>query len=75
MRAPVFCAAPAAYPPGDPRLAPEGERAARLSPALLLRNHGAMSIGRSPAEAAAPADGRGRRLDHGQVAELRGRFR
>jgi ribulose-5-phosphate 4-epimerase/fuculose-1-phosphate aldolase len=76
------------YPPGDPQLAPEVERAARLSPALLLRNHGSITMGKSVAEAAALAeeleeqarlffllDGRGRRLDRGQVAELRRRFR
>jgi 3-dehydro-4-phosphotetronate decarboxylase len=76
------------YPPGDPQLAPEVERAARLSPALLLRNHGSITIGKSLEEAAALAEeleeqarlffllgDRGRRLDREQIAELRRRFR
>lgn len=76
------------YPPGDPQLGPEVERRAAQSPAILLRNHGSIAIGATVREAAALAEeieeqarlwlllgDRGRRLDAGQVAELRRRFR
>jgi ribulose-5-phosphate 4-epimerase/fuculose-1-phosphate aldolase len=76
------------YPPGDPQLAPEVERCAAESPAILLRNHGSITIGSSVREAAALAEeieeqarlwfllgDRGRRLSAEQVAELRRRFR
>jgi ribulose-5-phosphate 4-epimerase/fuculose-1-phosphate aldolase len=75
-------------PPGDPQLAPAVENAARISPALLLRNHGSIAIGKNLMEASALAeeieeqarlsfllDGRGRRLSADEIAELRRRFR
>lgn len=75
------------YPPGDPALAPEvGEMAGR-SPAILLRNHGSITIGKTLTEAAALAEEieeqaklwfllgeRGRKLNAEQIAELRRRF-
>lgn len=76
------------FPPGDPRLAPEVERLAARSPAMLMRNHGSIAIGKTLAEAAALAEeieeqarlfflvnGRGRVLSADEVAELRRRFR
>jgi 3-dehydro-4-phosphotetronate decarboxylase len=76
------------YPPGDPQLGPDVERRAAESPAILLRNHGSITIGATVREAAALAEEieeqaklwfllgeRGRRLDSEQVAELRRRFR
>lgn len=76
------------FPPGDPRLAPAVERFAAASPAMLLRNHGAIAIGRTLDEAAALAEeieeaarlyfllgSRGRRLTDEQVIELRRKFR
>jgi ribulose-5-phosphate 4-epimerase/fuculose-1-phosphate aldolase len=76
------------FPPGDAELAPAVERAAAISNAMLLRNHGSITIGKSLAQAAALAEeieeqarlyfllgGRGRRLSREQVAELRRRFR
>ena len=76
------------YPPGDPQLAPEVEQRAAESPAILLRNHGSITMGASVREAAALAEeieeqarlwfllsDRGRRLTGEQVAELRRRFR
>jgi 3-dehydro-4-phosphotetronate decarboxylase len=76
------------YPPGDPQLAPEVERRAAESPAILLRNHGSITMGASVREAAALAEEieeqarlwfllgeRGQRLSAQQVAELRRRFR
>jgi ribulose-5-phosphate 4-epimerase/fuculose-1-phosphate aldolase len=75
------------YPPGDPQLAPAVETAARISPALLLRNHGSIATGKTLMEAAALAEeieeqarlfflleGRGRRLGAEEIAELRRRF-
>ncbi len=75
-------------PPGDPALGPAVEAAAAKSPALLLRNHGSITIGRSLQEAGALAEeieeqarlyfllgARGRMLTTEQVAELRRRFR
>lgn len=76
------------YPPGDPALAQAVERAAGLSNAILLRNHGSIATGKTLMEAAALAEeieeqariffllnGRGRTLSAEQVAELRRRFR
>lgn len=76
------------FPPGDPQLAPAVEAAAARSPALLLRNHGLIAIGKSLPEASALAEeveeqarlyflleGRGRRLSAEEIAELRRRFR
>jgi ribulose-5-phosphate 4-epimerase/fuculose-1-phosphate aldolase len=76
------------FPPGDPQLGPAVEECARRSPALLLRNHGSIAIGKTLAEASALAeeieeqarlyfllDGRGRRLTEEAIAELRRRFR
>ena len=76
------------YPPGDPRLAPEVERRATCTQAMLLRNHGSIAIGKTLAEAAALAEeieeqarlfflvgGRGRVLSAEEVAELRRRSR
>src|SRR5579872_3543106 len=76
------------YPPGDPALALGVERAADLSNAMLLRNHGSIAFGRTLMEAAALAEeieeqarlfflleGCGRTLSQAQVAELRRRFR
>jgi ribulose-5-phosphate 4-epimerase/fuculose-1-phosphate aldolase len=75
------------HPPGDPALGPAVEAAAKKSPALLLRNHGSIAIGRSLREASALAEeieqqaklylllaSRGRVLSSEQVAELRRRF-
>lgn len=74
-------------PPGDAGLAGEVERLAKISPAMLMRNHGAITLGRNIAEAAALAEEveetaklylllgpRARPLDEEQVAELRRRF-
>lgn len=76
------------HPPGDPQLAPEVERLAAESPAILLRNHGSITIGKSVREAAALAEeieeqarlwfllgDRGKQLAKAQVSELRRRFR
>lgn len=76
------------YPPGDPALAQAVERAAGMSNAMLLRNHGSITTGKTLMEAAALAEeieeqarlfflleGRGRTLSAEQVAELRRRFR
>ena len=75
------------YPPGDAALGPAVLAAAARSPALLLRNHGSITIGRSLAEAGGLAEEieqqarlffllgpRGRQLSPEQVAELRRRF-
>jgi len=75
------------YPPGDAALGPAVEAAAAKSPALLLRNHGSITIGRSLKEAGGLAEeieeqaklhfllgSRGRTLTPEQVAELRWRF-
>jgi ribulose-5-phosphate 4-epimerase/fuculose-1-phosphate aldolase len=76
------------YPPGDAQLAPDVERAAAASPALLLRNHGSITTGKTLFEAAALAEeieeqaklyfllrDSGRKLTGEQIAELRRRFR
>lgn len=75
-------------PPGDPQLAPEVEAAARDAKAVLLRNHGPITIGKDLAEAAALAEEleeharlyfilgqRGRPLTRAQVRELKKRFK
>ncbi len=75
------------FPPGDAALGPAVEEAAAKSPALLLRNHGPITIGRTLKEAAALAEeieeqaklcfllgSRGRALTASQIAELRRRF-
>lgn len=87
MRIPCLPVVPY-YPPGDAMLAPEVERAAARSMALLLRNHGPITLGKTLAEAAALAEeleeqsrlyfllgDRGERLTAEQVAELRRRFK
>lgn len=87
MRIPCLPVVPY-FPPGDPRLGPEVEREAARSPALLLRNHGSITIGKSLFEAAALAEEieeqaklymllgeRGRPLAADEIAELRRRFR
>lgn len=75
------------FPPGDARLGPAVEEAAAISPALLLRNHGSITIGHNLKEAAGLAEeleeqaklyfllgSRGRKLTSAQIAELRRRF-
>lgn len=75
------------FPPGDAALGPAVEEAAAKSPAVLLRNHGPIAIGRTLKEAAALAEEieeqaklcfllgpRGRALTTSQIAELRRRF-
>ena len=74
-------------PPGDPRLAPEVEANARDAKAILLRNHGPITIGKDLAEAAALAEEleeharlyfilgqRGRPLAQAEIRELKKRF-
>ena len=74
-------------PPGDAALGPAVEAAAAMSPALLLRNHGSIAIGRTLKEAAALSEeieeqarlyfllgSRGRVLTPLQLAELRRRL-
>ncbi len=74
-------------PPGDEALATEVERLARITPAMLMRNHGLIAIGTTLSEAAALAEEieetarlffllgeRAQPLDEAQVAELRKRF-
>ena len=71
--------------PGHPGLADEVRKAARLSPAMLLKNHGPIVAGRTVSAASALAEeleeqsklffllhGRGDVLSAAQVAELRG---
>jgi ribulose-5-phosphate 4-epimerase/fuculose-1-phosphate aldolase len=75
------------FPPGDAALGPAVEAAAIKSPAMLLRNHGSITIGRTLMEAAGLAEeieeqarlffllgSRGRTLTPAQIAELRRRF-
>jgi len=75
------------FPPGDPALAAEVGAAAADSNALLLENHGPVTLGRNLAEAAALAEeleeqaklyfllgGRGRTLSADQIRTLRERF-
>lgn len=74
-------------PPGDPRLGPEVERCARTARAILLQNHGPITVDRDLPAAAALAEEleeqaklyfllgrRGRRLTLREIAELRKRF-
>jgi ribulose-5-phosphate 4-epimerase/fuculose-1-phosphate aldolase len=74
-------------PPGDPRLAPEVEARAAAANAILLQNHGPITMGRDLAEAAALAEEleeqaklffllgeRGRTLTAAEVRILRERF-
>lgn len=76
------------YPPGDPRLAPEVGARASTAKAILLRNHGPITIGHDLEEAAALAEeleeqaklhiliGRqAKPLNARQIAELQKRFR
>lgn len=85
MRIPCLPVVPY-LPPGDPGLAASVFEAARLSPALLLKNHGPVTAGRTIREASALAEEleeqarlyfllgeRGERLSPEQVAVLRGR--
>jgi len=71
--------------PGHPSLAEEVRHAASLSPAMLLKNHGSITTGKTIREATALAEeleeqaklffllnGRGETLNASQVAELRG---
>ena len=44
------------YSPGDPKLGPEVESAMQTSPALLLRNHGSITAGKTTMEAAGLAE-------------------
>lgn len=87
MRVPKLPVVPY-LPPGDPALAAEVEQRAAGTPALLLRNHGAIAAGTTLAEAAALAEeleeaarlyfllgDRGQPLSAAQVAELRRRSR
>lgn len=74
-------------PPGDPMLATAVEERARITPALLLRNHGSIAAGNTLADAAALAEeieeaarlffllgDRAQPLSTPQVLELRRRF-
>jgi ribulose-5-phosphate 4-epimerase/fuculose-1-phosphate aldolase len=75
------------FPPGDAALGAAVEAAAGRSSALLLRNHGSITIGRTLKEAAGLAEeieeqaklwfllgSRGRVLTSAQISELRRRF-
>ncbi|HEY4358513.1 MAG TPA: aldolase [Acidobacteriaceae bacterium] len=86
MRVPSLPTVPY-LPPGDPGLATEVERLAAGTPAMLMRNHGSIAIGKTLREAAALAEEveetarlylllgeRGQPLTSTQVAELRRRF-
>ena len=86
MRVPALPVVPY-LPPGDGGLADEVERLARNSPAMLMRNHGSIAIGKTLAQATALAEeieetarlhlllgDRGQPLTPEQVAELRRRF-
>jgi ribulose-5-phosphate 4-epimerase/fuculose-1-phosphate aldolase len=86
MRVPVLPCVPY-HPPGDNQLAVEVERLARQTPALLMRNHGSIAIGKTLVEAAALAEEveetarlyfllgeRVQPLTAEQTAELRARF-
>ncbi len=76
------------YPPGDGRLATELEQYAGQTPAMLMRNHGSIALGKTLLEASALAEeieetarllfllgDRGQVLDASDVAELRKRAR
>jgi len=86
MRIPAVPVVPY-LPPGDHGLAVEVERLARTTPAMLMRNHGSIAIGRTLAEASALAEEieetarlylllgeRAQPLSPDQVAELQRRF-
>ncbi len=86
MRVPALPTVPY-LPPGDPALGAEVERLAKLSPAMLMRNHGLITLGKTIAEAAALAEEveetarlflllgeRMQSLSGAQIAELRRRF-
>ena len=86
MRVPALPVVPY-LPPGDEGLALEVERLARDTPAMLMRNHGSIAIGRTLAEASALAEeieetsrlylllgDRAQPLTPEQVTELRRRF-
>jgi ribulose-5-phosphate 4-epimerase/fuculose-1-phosphate aldolase len=76
------------FPPGDVRLATELEKLAPETPAMLMRNHGSVALGRSLLEASALAEEieetarlffilgeRGQALSANEVASLRTRGR
>ncbi len=86
MRVPSLPCVPY-LPPGDVGLAAEVERLARHTPAMLMRNHGSIAIGKTLLEAAALAEeleetarlffllgDRVEPLTAEQAAELRARF-
>jgi ribulose-5-phosphate 4-epimerase/fuculose-1-phosphate aldolase len=86
MRVPALPAVPY-LPPGDPGLAIEVERLAAHTPAMLMRNHGSIAIGKTLQEAAALAEeveetarlylllgDRAQPLTAEQIAELQRRF-
>jgi ribulose-5-phosphate 4-epimerase/fuculose-1-phosphate aldolase len=86
MRVPALPVVPY-LPPGDAGLAGEVERLARSTPAMLMRNHGSIAIGKTLAEASALAEeieetarlylllgDRAQPLTFDQVAELRRRY-
>ena len=83
MRIPCLPVVPY-LPPGHPDLADEVRKAAALSPAMLLKNHGPITAGRTIREATALAEeleeqaklffllaGRGDELTPRQISELR----
>jgi 3-dehydro-4-phosphotetronate decarboxylase len=83
MRIPALPVVPY-YPPGAPELGPAVRAAAAVSPAMLLKNHGPITSGRTLREASALAEeleeqsklhfllgDQGERLTAGQVAFLR----
>lgn len=85
MRIPCLPVVPY-LPPGDPELARHVREAAALSPALLLKNHGPVTAGRTIRDASALSEeleqqarlffllgDRGERLTLDQIASLRGR--
>jgi ribulose-5-phosphate 4-epimerase/fuculose-1-phosphate aldolase len=86
MRVPALPCVPY-LPPGDMGLAAEVERLAKNTPAMLMRNHGSIAIGKTMVEAAALAEEleetarlyfllgeRARPLNAEETAELRRRF-
>jgi ribulose-5-phosphate 4-epimerase/fuculose-1-phosphate aldolase len=86
MRVPTLPVVPY-LPPGDAGLATEVERLARVTPAMLMKNHGSISIGSTLAEASVLAEEieetarlflmlgeRAQPLTPEQVFELRRRF-
>lgn len=87
MRVPVLPCVPY-LPPGDTGLAAEVERLAKYTPAMLMRNHGSIAIGKTLLEASALAEeleetahlffllgDRVHPLTHQQTIELRARFK